>query len=426
MKKIVVLGPGPGFKNGIAPFAVSLSKALDNNGVQVNLLSWTEQFPFFLPRDEIDKGKCVDKLPDTNVKVHYTLNYNNIFSWHRTYKKIVELNPDFVVFQWAHPIQALPIGYIVKHIKAYTDIKVVVDYHFSNRKEYSKLVKRLTTYAIEHADAYVVHSFKAACEIKEFLSKTKLNLVETNGIKPKSDSDNDKTLLTLYHPVYDMYTSNLTFDAVAQKQALNLRRYVFLFFGFHSKYKGLHNAIAAFAELAKNRDDVSLLIAGEANWQSKNRKRDRLKRIFSRELRALFFGRKEDERNYVPLEMIDQLAITDRVTVIDSFVPVEDVHKYFQVSDAILLFYETSTASGIESIAYNFKIPIVATNAGHFPETVKEGITGYLADVDDIQSMAEAMLKIIENPLFPENIERVAKELNWGDYAKSVANLFSQ
>jgi len=169
---------------------------------------------------------------------------------------------------------------------------------------------------------------------------------------------------------------------------------------------------------------VSLLIVGESSWQApKDTRRDRLKRIFSRRLRAQFVSRREDELHYRPLEMIDQLGIRDKVTVVNEFVPNEDVHQYFQVSDAIMLFYDTYAASGVESIAYNFKIPIVATRVGHFPETVKEGVTGYLANPDDIASMTEAMLNIIEQPIPAENIEMASKSLSWENYARSVRKM---
>jgi len=423
MKKIVVFGPGPGFKGGIANFNISLAKAfaLLDDTEEIHIVSWTKQFPFFIPRDFIDDKSQIELLEKNGVTVHYALNYNNFATWHKTYDKIVELNPDFVVFQWGHPIQAFPIGYLIRQIKANTTIRVIVDLHFVNRKEYAKMVKWLTRYAIAFADAYVVHSYITACEVKELFPLMNVDLIEGSD---NVANNTDKPVLKLYHPIYDMYAPNPTFDVAAQKEQLNLRKYVFLFFGFIAKYKGLHNAIAAFSELAKTRDDVSLLIVGESTWQvPKIRKRDRLKRIFSRELRAQFMSRREDEKHYRPLEMIEQLDISDKVTVINEFIPNEEVHKYFQVSDAIVLFYETATASGVECIAYNFKIPIVATRTGHFPETVKEGTTGYLANVDDIQSMTEAMLKIIEQPVPAANIEEVSKSMSWKNYAKDICKL---
>ena len=422
MTKIVVFGPGPGFKGGIANFDISLAKAfaiLDDT--ETHIVSWTSQYPFFIPRDFIDDKSQTELLEKSGVTVHYTMNYNRFSTWQKTYETIAQLNPDFVVFQWSNPVQAFPITYLIRQIKANTNSRVIVDLHFCNRKEYAKTVKWLTRYAIKYADAYVVHSYKTACEVKELFPDLQFNLIE--GFDDVT-GNTDKPILKLYHPIYDMYTHDPDFDVAAQKEKLQLRQYVFLFFGFIVKYKGLHHAIAAFSELAKIRDDVSLLIVGESSWQApKDRKRDRLKRIFSRRLRAQFVSRREDEQNYRPLEMIDQLDIRDRVTVVNEFVPNEDVHKYFQASDAIVQFYDAATASGVESIAYNFKIPIVASRVGHFPETVKEGVTGYLSNIDDIASMTEAMLNIIDQPISAKDIESASKSMSWENYARSIRKM---
>ncbi|MDR1156263.1 MAG: glycosyltransferase [Bacteroidales bacterium] len=422
MTRIVVFGPGPGFKGGIANFNISLAKAFAmQDDTETHIVSWINQYPFFIPRDFIDDKSQTDLLEKSGVTVHYAMNYNRFYTWQKTYHTIVELNPDFVVFQWSNPIQAFPVGYLIRQLKANTTVRIIADLHFGNRKEYAKTVKRLTNYAIKYADAYVVHSYKTACEVKELFPSTNFDLIE--GSDNASNSTN-KPILKLYHPIYDMYTPDPGFDVAARKEQLHLRQYVFLFFGFIAKYKGLHHAISAFAELAKTRDDVSLLIVGESSWQApRNRKRDRLKRLFSRQLRAQFVSRREDELHYRPLEMIDRLGIRDQVAVVNEFVPNEDVHKYFQVSDAIVLFYETATASGVESIAYNFKTPIVATRVGHFPESVKDGVTGYLANPDDLASMTEALLNIIEQPIPSENIEAVSKSMSWENYARSVRKM---
>jgi len=422
MARIVVFGPGPGFKGGIANFTISLSKAFAiQEDTETHLVSWTNQYPFFIPRDFKDDKSQADLIERSGVSVHYHTNYNRFSTWQQTYNTIVDLNPDFVIIQWSNPIQAFPITYLIRQLKANTTIRIIVDLHFGNRKEYAKTVKWLTSYAIKFADAYVVHSYKTACELKELFPQTNFNLI---GESDSVTGNTDKLILKLYHPIYDMYAPDPDFNIAAHKETLHLRKYVFLFFGFLSKYKGLHNAISAFAELTKSRDDVSLLIVGESSWQApRDRKRDRLKRLFSRQLRAQFVSRREDELHYRPLELIDQLGIRDCVTVINEFVPNEDVHKYFQVSDAIVLFYETATASGVESIAYNFKIPIVATRVGHFPETVQEGETGYLATVDDVTSMCEAMLNIIEQPITNENLEMIAKRMSWDHYARAVRKM---
>jgi hypothetical protein len=42
MKRIIVFGPGPQFKGGIANFTLSLAKSLEQQGAQVDLVSWTQ------------------------------------------------------------------------------------------------------------------------------------------------------------------------------------------------------------------------------------------------------------------------------------------------------------------------------------------------------------------------------------------------
>ena len=115
--------------------------------------------------------------------------------------------------------------------------------------------------------------------------------------------------------------------------------------------------------------------------------------------KKIFLRKSDDEKDYQPLALIDELRITKDVVVFNEFIPNEDVHKYFQVSDAVLLFYEYATPSGVESIGYNFEMPILATAVGHFPETITPGFNGYLAAPDDIQDMARKMQLMIEHPI---------------------------
>ncbi len=120
--------------------------------------------------------------------------------------------------------------------------------------------------------------------------------------------------------------------------------------------------------------------------------------------KQLFLKKQDDDRDYNPLAGIKTFDIEDKVYLDNEFVPNEDVAKYFQVSDSIMLFYLTATPSGVESIGYNFNMPMLATNVGHFPETVVDGYNGYLAEDGDIESMAAAMIKSIETPIIRANV----------------------
>ncbi len=175
-------------------------------------------------------------------------------------------------------------------------------------------------------------------------------------------------------------------------------------------------------KLQASRDDVSLLIVGESFWNTLDSKKfsTRMKNATFGLAKKLFLKKQDDEKDYNPLALVEELNLKDKTFIDNDFVPNEEVHKYFQVSDSIMLFYLTATPSGIESIAYNFNMPMLATNVGHFPETVKDGFNGYLAEPENIDSMAEAMLKSIEKPIDRKNVAATSKDMSWINYANEI------
>lgn len=418
-KRIVCFGPGPQFKGGISNYNTSLAKALDKFGdVDVFIVSWTQQYPAIIPRDFIDRSSKTDLLEGTNIKVKYITNYNSPFSWQATYKHIKSLTPDIVIFQWAIALQGLPMGYISRQLYKDGQTEVIFDIHVVKQKEASAIDKFCITYGLKKAHTYITHSFKNAQELRENYPDIKFSLSE-NG---ERERDQGRSIIKLYHPIYDMFQPDPNFNKASVKAELKLKEHVFLFFGFIRKYKGLHNTIKAFAKLAEQRDDVSLLIVGESFWQTldSNKLSTKIKSALFGFAKSLVLKKSDNEQEYRPLHLLEELSLQDKVTVINEFVPNEEVHKYFQVADCIVNYYLTATPSGVESIAYNFRLPILATKVGHFPETVKPGFNGYLAEPDDINSMAEQMQHIITQPIDRNNVGVTADQFSWENYAGAI------
>ncbi|MBT3817876.1 MAG: glycosyltransferase [Lentimicrobiaceae bacterium] len=418
-KRIVCFGPGPMFKGGIANYNTSLAKAFDKiENTEVHIVSWTQQYPAIIPRDFIDRKSKVDQLEGTNINVHYITNYNNPLSWKATVKLIKSLNPDKVIFQWAIAIQGIPLGFIAKNLKKESNIEVFFDLHFVIQKEGSALDNRLTRLGIINADSYIVHAFKTAEELKQLFPKRKFEIIK----KGDSIEGDGIKVLKLYHPVYDMFKPDSNFDKSKTKKEMGLKENVFLFFGFIRKYKGLHNVIEAFNILSNERDDVSLIICGESFWNTLDKKKlsTRIKNATFGLAKKLFLRNQDNEQDYNPLALIEDYQIDDLVFLNNEFVPNEEVPKYFQVSDTIMLYYLTATPSGVESIGYNFNMPMLATNVGHFPETVIDGYNGYMAEANDIDSMVKAMNKSIENPIDRKNVAATSKDMSWNNYANEI------
>ena len=417
-RPIVCFGAGPAFKGGMSNYNTSLAKTFDKLGEKVHIVSWIQQYPAIVPREFVDKVSRLDFLEGTQIECRYITNYNNPLTYAETAKYIASLNPKKVIIQWSIALQGLPIGRIVRKLKKICDAEVIIDLHFVIQKEQSNLDKNLTKYGITKADSFIVHALKTFEELKELFPKREFNLTYTGERKSGAATP----VIKLFHPIYDLYQPDPAFDTAEFKMDIGLRENVLLYFGFIRKYKGLHNAIKAFKLVADQRDDVSFLICGELFWNTmdSNSFVTKLKKATFGVAKKIFLGSKEDEKNYNPLKLVDELGLQDRCAVFSEFIPNEDVNKYFQVADAVVLYYETATPSGIESLSYNFDLPILATEVGHFPETIKDGQNGYMAKAEDIESMATTMLRMLDNPVPRENVAKFKESMSWEAYCEAI------
>lgn len=419
--RVICFGPGPIFKGGISNYNTSLAKALDKyKEIEVYIVSWTNQYPSIVPREFVDNSSKSDLLEGTRIKVHYITNYNRPSSWRATADLMVSLEPEIVIFQWAIAIQGLPMANISRRLKRKSPTtEIVYDLHFVVQKEYSNIDRMLTKRGIRHANTYITHAYKTVDELKELLPQLKFEVCEDGH---RTNNPERRTVIKLFHPVYDLFLPDPNFDVQAFKAEHKLNKTVFLFFGFIRKYKGLHHAIRAFAKVAQKNKDVSFLICGESFWNTlaQDKWSTKIKNVLFGLAKRLFLKQKDNERYYQPLDLIKELGLESRIMVVNEFIPNEDVHRYFQVSDAVVLFYEYATPSGIESLSYNFKKPLLATKVGHFPETIEDGFNGYLAEAENIDSMAEQMLRFLDNPLNPENVASKTELMSWANYAKAI------
>ncbi len=419
-KKIICFGPGTKFKGGIANYNTSLAKSFDKRkDTETHIVSWIQQYPAIVPREFIDKESRANQLEGTRIKEVYLTDFNNPVTWRKTADHIISLNADQLIIQWYNAMQGLPLSRMVKRIRRNSDVEIIFDLHFVVPKENSNLDTFFTKMGLKTADSYIVHSLKTNEELNQLFPDGNITL-SYDGLR----ANEGKTSLKLYHPIYDMFQPDTTFDKGKFKQEHKLRKHVFLFFGFIRKYKGLHQAIEAFAKLAEKRDDVSLMICGESFWNTLDSSKlsTKIKEATFGLLKKLFLKKEDDEKNYRPLELIKTFGIEDRVMLVNKFVANEEVPQYFQAADSVVLFYLTATPSGIESISYNFNMPILATKVGHFPETIEDGFNGYLANDRDINDMVRVMDLSIEKPIDRENVNSKTKEMSWENYTAVILN----
>ncbi len=424
-RNIVCFGAGPVFKGGMSNYNTSLAKSLSKfKNTKVHIVSWSQQYPSIVPRDFKDKVSTLDFLEGFDIPIKYITNYNKPSSWSATANYIANLNPSKVIIQWSIAIQGLPIGKIIKKLKKICDCEIILDLHFVIQKERSGIDMRLTKMGISSADTYIVHAKKTFEELQELFPNKKFNVLEAHERLPNRNSPDETPVLKLFHPIYDIFQPDDAFDVQHFKKENGLNENVFLFFGFIRKYKGLHNAIQAFNIVAQQREDVSFVVCGELFWNTLNSSSiiTKIKKVLFKTAKNIFLNKEDEDEGYNPLILVDELNLKDKMMIVSEFIPNEDVNKYFQTADAGILFYSSATPSGIESLSYNFNLPILTTNVGHFPESIKEGKNGYMTRDNTVQSMAETMLKFLDNPIPRENVNHFKNNLSWEIYSSAILN----
>lgn len=112
-------------------------------------------------------------------------------------------------------------------------------------------------------------------------------------------------------------------------------------------------------------------------------------------------------------DLCDELGITDKVIFFGNS---HEIDKILCFSDLFLLPSETESfgLAALEAMASG--VPVVSTNTGGLPEVNKDGVSGYLSEVGDVQGMAQKALSILSDDevllKFKSNALDVAQEFN--------------
>lgn len=110
-------------------------------------------------------------------------------------------------------------------------------------------------------------------------------------------------------------------------------------------------------------------------------------------------------------ELVKKLNIEEKVIFLGKS---NEVDKILCLTDLFLLPSETESfgLAALEAMASG--VPVISSNTGGIPEVNIEGISGYLADVGDVEKMAKKAIEIIENEevlnQFKSNAIRVAEK----------------
>jgi len=354
-KKIILIGPAYPYRGGNSLFISHVYDKLKDD-FEVKVYNYKLLYPslLFPGSTQFDKSnEVIKKAPNERI-----INSINPFNWISTAAKIINENADLVVFDWWHPFFSFchfAISSLIKK-KYKNKILFITENVVSHEGKFYEKV--LTKLGLANAASFLALSKKVEDELVPYTSKK----VYSSEL-----------------PIYDCYKNNLEVDyKTAFKFSIN--DFVILFFGYVRKYKGLDILLEAFPDILKQIPQAKLLVVGE-------------------------FYDKPDTY----FELIEKLSLKDKVTMINQFVPNEEVEQYYKAADVVILPYRSATQSGILNVAYGFGLPVVVTNVGGLSEFVQDGKTGVIVPEASSAKISNGIIKFFR---LKDNVDFSANILN--------------
>lgn len=372
LKSIVMIGPVYPYKGGISHYTTSMYRTLKKS-YDTNMISYKLQYPKFMFRKEQRNFENTDlQIPETE----YSINTISPISWLSTVKRIKEINPDLIIFQWWHPYFSPCYWAMCKMLHGF---KLMFLCHNVFPHERFPLDRFLCKHVLRQGDYFVTQS--------EMDKKDLLSIKENARVK--------RTVLPTFN---EFKFKNLTCEVARKLLDISIDTPVLLFFGFVRPYKGLHYLLKAIPAIKKEISNIKLMVVGE-------------------------FG--ADKEEY--LQLITELDIEKEVDIYGDYIPDREIEKYFAASDLVVLPYKSATQSGIVQIAYSFEKPVVVTSVGGLPEVVEDEKTGYIVPPCQEKEIVETVIKFFgssNREQFKEAIKKEAYKYSWDRMTEAVEGLW--
>ena len=327
--KIILLGTSWPFRGGLATFNERLAKQFMAEGHDVEIWTFTLQYPSFLFPG---KTQYSNEPAPEGIAIRRELNSCNPFNWIRVGKAIKKAAPDLLICCYWMSFFAPAYGLISRMAKKNGKTKCVALVHNMIPHEPNILDKLFAPYFIKSQDGFVALSESVVKDI-DLLDKAN---------KPKTFRP---------HPIYDHYGERMTKKEACTALGLDDKNGYMLFFGLVRAYKGLDVLLDAFGLIKDQLPTVQLIIAGE------------------------FY---EDEEKY--RAQIAANGLKERVLLRNEYIPDGDLRKYFGAADLIVQPYKTATQSGVTQVAFHFEKPMLVTNVGGLGEIVHDHKMGYACE----------------------------------------------
>lgn len=368
--KITIIGPAHPLRGGgISTFNERLAEVLQTQGHDVNIYSFSLQYPSFLFPG---KSQFTNEPAPQGLKIITAINSINPLNWVSVGNRLKKERPDLIIVRYWLPFMGPSLGTILRKVRKnnHTRILCIADNVIPHEKRPGDA--QFTKYFLKPVHAFIT------------MSKDVLHDLQMITNKPAMFSP---------HPLYDNYGEHVDKQTACNKLGLNPNDPHILFFGFIRKYKGLDLLLEAMGDERIKATDIKLIVAGE------------------------FYGERKPYD-----DIIEKHQLQDKVALFTEFIPNDEVRYYFGATDLVVQPYRSATQSGITQTAYYFEKPMIVTKVGGLSEVVIDGKTGFITEPEP-EKIADNILRFFSKRSIPnleENMIEEKKKYSWENFTRNL------
>jgi D-inositol-3-phosphate glycosyltransferase len=336
--RVTLVGPTHPYKGGVAQHTTTLAHRWSATGADVDLASWSAQYPSFL-------YPGVQRVTEPELPVfpatRYPLAWYRPDSWWRLGRSARKAGGTLVLVL-VTPVQIPAYLTMITALgrKRGARPTVAVICHNVLPHETRPGDRALTKALLRRADVVLTHTDDQAALARE-LGARDVRTAELPPHVPGTESG----------------------GTAAATQGKNVGGNGLLFFGFVRPYKGVDVLLRALAQVP----DAQLTIAGEV-WNG------------AEQLRA----------------KVAELGLADRVDLRLSYVPSDELEQLFRDADAVVLPYTSGTGTQQVRVAQAHGVPVIASRISTIPQQVTDGEDALLVTPGDADDLAAAIRRLYE------------------------------
>ena len=376
VKTIAILGTLPPIR-GLSSYCLEFATALSTR-FTVEFISFKNIYPAFLyPGGNLEEDQTYPAIKRTAIHVRRCLNWYNPFSW------ITEgafTKADLLHAQW----WSLPLFPIYLVICLWFKLRgkpVIFTVHNVLPHERSLLFVKLSHLLFSVGDHFIVHSNMSRRQmmIHYHIPQERISVIP--------------------HGSLDFYVrSRVDSRELRREMGFFENDKIILLFGAIREYKGIDVAIKALPEIVRHIPKARLLVAGKL-WE-----------------------------DWTPYDhLIQQLKLSDYVSLHLEYIPSNQVYKYFEIADlAIFPYRRFGGQSGAGSAAIAFRKPMIVSNVGGLPDLVADARC--IVPPGNHSALARAVVDGLKHPNIIEQMtsdaECISNKFSWVNIADKTAEIY--